>query len=813
MRRTGIGLAVALAAAVVGVGAAKAAEPTFVNGLAQDVFSSNTEDWIRDEGWVQSTYDSDHDGKPDRIHFDVTRPKETGSGLKVPTIMEASPYFANLGPNSNWSVDVEIGATPPPRPFQPDFKTKDTSPNISDDFESRWLPRGFAVVHMENPGTGYSDGCPTDGAPNENDAVKAVVDWLNGRAPAFTTRTGDTPLMASWATGKVGMMGTSYNGSLAIAGAVTGVEGLDAIVPVSPVSDYYEYYRANGMVRGPGGWQGEDSDVLADVVYTRQDETYPRMKCRSLIEQIGRDEDRVTGDRNAFWDERNLNALVPNMHAAVLLAHGNNDNNVMTKNASAFYEAVKKQGLPHQFFFHQGGHGGSPPDVMLNRWFTRFLYGVRNGAEDQPHSWVVRTEAGACPPRQTTVTGDQSSTATLTVADTSPFPLGFSLTVPQTGADGKVTTTTRLITDIPDATHLTLASPVATDPGQKVAGGAVVNLVCGNLNPTPYPEWPDPAARQVRQNLTAGEGGGRGGLSFARGSAAGTLETLTDDASITATTSMNAATSGTRLVYQTPPLTKPVRISGTPWMNLRMAFSKPKANLTGILISYPAAGGNGTILSRGWLDPENRDSDRVSKPVVPGTFYDLRFDLQPKDMVVPAGRRLAFMIISSDYEHTLRPAPGTQLTLDTAASTVELPLVGGAGALAEADGEPYAETSADGTVGGTVPATLSLSLSGPASFGTFTPGVEHTYDASTTANVTSTAGNAALSVSDPGHLANGAFTLPQPLQVTPAKSSWSGPVSNDTVAIAFKQAIGANDALRTGTYSKTLVFTLSTTAP
>ena len=113
-----------------GVGVAGAAEPTFVNGLSQNVFSANTADWIRGEGWVQSTYDSDHDGKPDRIHFDITRPKETASGLKVPVILEASPYYANLGPNSNWSVDLEIGATPPTRPFQPNFTTKNTSPKI-----------------------------------------------------------------------------------------------------------------------------------------------------------------------------------------------------------------------------------------------------------------------------------------------------------------------------------------------------------------------------------------------------------------------------------------------------------------------------------------------------------------------------------------------------------------------------------------------------------------------------------------------------------------------------------------------------------
>jgi hypothetical protein len=38
-------------------------------------------------------------------------------------------------------------------------------------------------------------------------------------------------------------------------------------------------------------------------------------------------------------------------------------------------------------------------------------------------------------------------------------------------------------------------------------------------------------------------------------------------------------------------------------------------------------------------------------------------------------------------------------------------------------------------------------------------------------------------------------------------------VSNDAVALNFKQPIGANDALRTGTYSKTFTFTLSTTQP
>jgi len=144
-------------------------------------------------------------------------------------------------------------------------------------------------------------------------------------------------------------------------------------------------------------------------------------------------------------------------------------------------------------------------------------------------------------------------------------------------------------------------------------------------------------------------------------------------------------------------------------------------------------------------------------------------------------------------------------------------------------------TGAGNGPGGTVPATLSLTLGAPASFGNFTPGVDKTYTASTTATVISTAGDATLSVSDPdtvapGHLVNGSFSLPQPLQAKATDAStqgspfnnvgsmlnllaWSAPVSNDAVTIGFQQAIKSTDALRTGSYDKTLTFTLSTTTP
>ena len=149
---------------------------------------------------------------------------------------------------------------------------------------------------------------------------------------------------------------------------------------------------------------------------------------------------------------------------------------------------------------------------------------------------------------------------------------------------------------------------------------------------------------------------------------------------MTATTLMNAASEDSRLLYVTNAAQGAVRISGTPRVTLNAAFSKTKANLTAILVSLPETGA-GTILTRGWRDPENRTSDFTTEPIDPGTAYKLGIDLQPKDAVIPAGRRIGLMVLASDREYTVRPAPGTQLSLDLAGSSFTLPIVGGARAL------------------------------------------------------------------------------------------------------------------------------------
>jgi hypothetical protein len=144
----------------------------------------------------------------------------------------------------------------------------------------------------------------------------------------------------------------------------------------------------------------------------------------------------------------------------------------------------------------------------------------------------------------------------------------------------------------------------------------------------------------------------------------------------------------------------------------------------------------------------------------------------------------------------------------------------------------FQSTSVPGDVGGTVPPTLALSVTPAASFGAFTPGIARDYTTSAIATVTSTAAEAALTVSDksttaPGHLVNGTYALPQALQARAlpsgvhgaisdaplALTSYAAPVTNDSTTLELKQSIGANDPLRTGSYSKTLTFTLSTTQP
>lgn len=592
----------ALAAVVLGASAftQTATVQVFKDGMAQTVPGfKKSSDWIQHDLWVEADFDSDGDGDPDRLHVDVTRPLQTKTeSLKVHVIYETSPYFSGVGSNGKqyfWDPKHELGDEPPMHEHPPAIRHGSKRPVMSRTLISTWVPRGFAVVHSASPGTGLSEGCPTVGGTNEAQAPKCVIDWLNGRAKAYTSVDGDEEVVADWCTGNVGMTGTSYNGTLPLAAATTGVEGLKAIIPVSPNTSYYHYYRSHGLVRHPGGYMGEDVDVLYDFINSGYPEGREWCDCNVRDEILVAGADRLTGDLNDFWAGRNYANQLGDLKAAVLLAHGFNDWNVMPDHSVRIYEGLKAKGTPCQIYLHQGGHGGPPPADQMNRWFTRYVCGVENDVEKDARSWVVR--------------------------------------------EGE-----------------------------------------SRKNPTAYAEYPHPEAEEV-DVFPNGDGTGVGTLGGKRGKG---VQVLVDDVAFKGGDLAKVGSSNHRLLFATPILKQDLHLSGYSELTIRLASSRPAANLSVWLVSLPwTAKGkiNANLVTRGWADPQNQTSLRESEALIPGEFVELSFTLQPDDQVIPAGQQLGLMIFSSDREFTLWPKAGTELSVDLGGTSLSLPVVGGEAAL------------------------------------------------------------------------------------------------------------------------------------
>jgi X-Pro dipeptidyl-peptidase len=581
---------------------AQDAKPVFENGEAQIVKAFNDPGtWLRHDLWVETDFDTDGDGQMDRMHVSVTRPPQTEDGLKLPVVYVSSPYFAGTAGNADglfWNVRHELGETPPPRTHV-EVVRRGERPIISNSHIRTWVPRGYVVVHSSAPGTGLSQGAPTVGGDNESLAPKAVIEWLTGNRKGYTEIDGDETVEAYWSTGKVGMTGTSYNGTIPVAAATTGVDGLEAIIPIAPNTSYYHYYRSNGLVRSPGGYLGEDIDVLYDFIHSGDESRRPYNNKTVRDGEMAENMDRLTGDYNDFWAGRDyLNDMEP-FKAALLMSHGFNDWNVMPEHSYRIAMAAKEKGVPVQIYYHQNGHGGPPPLSMMNRWFTRYLHGVENGVENDPKAWIVREN----------------------------------------------------------------------DERDK---------------PTPYPDYPHPNAAMVSMHLSPGAPAA-GGLQLQPASDPGT-ETVVDNFSFSGEALAQAELTDHRLLYLSPVLQEDLHISGIASIKVRVASSKPAANLSVWLVSLPWNDGRRSkitdnIITRGWADPQNHRSLTESEPLTPGEFVELEFDLQPDDQIIKAGQQIGLMLFSSDKDFTLHPDPGTELTFDLAGTVLTLPVVGGQSAV------------------------------------------------------------------------------------------------------------------------------------
>ncbi len=389
----------------------KLPQPLFFNGKAQPVF--DTTQLIHEVVYVESSQDSDHDGLLDLLKVEITRPAE--SNLQpVPVLYTASPY--NQGTNDaagdalTHNVNVPLTEKPvtastlsdtSKQPVQlPDPRVVNGHTDQADEIfgnsfdyslNDYFLARGFAVVYAAGIGTKESDGLRTTGDPEETTSTIAIIEWLNGKRTAFTNRTANIAIDANWSNHHVAMTGRSYLGTLATAAATTGVDGLKTIICEAGISSWYDYYRENGLVIAPGGFPGEDADVLAEETFSRQQQAgdYSRVeqKWQRQLAAIKTGQDRDTGNYNDFWDVRNYRKNAKNIKADVMIVHGLNDWNVKPRNAEKLWRAISGLPINHKIILHQGPHiyinnfRSLDFTDMVNLWLSHELYDLDNHAE------------------------------------------------------------------------------------------------------------------------------------------------------------------------------------------------------------------------------------------------------------------------------------------------------------------------------------------------------------------------------------------------------------------------------------------------
>jgi X-Pro dipeptidyl-peptidase len=591
------------------------------DGVTQPVFSYG--DAIREVVYVEAPMDSDSDGANDLIEVDIIRPAETDQGMKVPAIMEASPYYGR-----------EAGDPP-----------ADQTRGFPGWWDEYFVPRGYAIVQVEMQGTGRSYGCPTTGGPEDTISIKAVVDWLNGRAPAY--HYDGSVADASWSSGNVGMQGVSYVGTLPNAVATQGVEGLRTVVPIAAISSWYRYVNDQGI--GWNGWGDRYTVFLANYVSVGR--TVPGSvsapACEPVIDALGDAEDASHFDFTPFWQERDY---IPDANkintskTSVFMVHGLTDDNVKTMHFADLWREIEKRNMPRKIWLHRGAHL-NPVSIrqaewqsVMHRWMDRWLYDIANGVMTEPMADIQRPD------------GTWETYASWPDANAENVELHFG---PATeGAAGMLR-----------------FGAAQGDPRQSFVDQVETQAVkVGNAEqarPGRLAYVTQPLDQAVRLSGTP------------------TLRVRMD------TTATSALLSALLVDYGDG---ETVSVQGVDPLELISQPCEPEnlADNTGCA-TPPEVSSTITpqrVLAWGHIDAKNFASLRQGQDLVPGEEYVVGWNTLPSEHVIPAGHRIG-LVITGNYNASpslYRPrrdtlAFGSQVTLHLNGSRVVLPVVGGAAAL------------------------------------------------------------------------------------------------------------------------------------
>lgn len=315
---------------------------------------------VKFDSRLRETFDvaSSVDGVP--LRLDVYRPEGEGP---FPTILVLSPYWAFLG----------------------DAKANEVPTWYIDYF----VPRGYAVALGEMRGTRESGGCWDFGGPLDQQDGHDLVEGIAASA---------------WSNGRVGMLGQSHVGMSQLAAAITNPPHLTTIVPIAAVSDWYRYLHKDGapyvINRGtppayfavhaspsqpPTGGEGATPGWVL---------TQAQTACVDNAVHLSQSAE-LDGDKDAYWQERDLIAGAGRVQASVFMVHGFRDENVKTDHVLDFWNGLSAD-VEKKAWFGQWYHEHPFFDEWrtdLHQWFDYWLLGIDNGILDEPRV-VVQDNVG-----------------------------------------------------------------------------------------------------------------------------------------------------------------------------------------------------------------------------------------------------------------------------------------------------------------------------------------------------------------------------------------------------------------------------------
>lgn len=605
----------------------------YFNGKSLATFTSH--DAIREVVYVESRVDTDKDGLPDLVKVSIIRPRYEG---KIPAVMTASPYHQGTNDKAsdkalyNMNVDLEVKEPHTIQVEEPQLELVDpvgsaqlvseaeetlTHINSSYTLNDYLLARGFANLYVSGLGTKDSQGLMTNGDYRQIEAYKNVIDWLNGRCRAFTDHSRQRQVKADWSNGKVATTGLSYLGTMSNGLATTGVDGLEVIIAEAGISSWYNYYRENGLVTSPGGYPGEDFDSLAELTYSRalRAGDYLRHHAAHVadLEEVKKQLDRKTGDYNQFWHDRNYLLQADKVKAEVVFTHGSQDWNVKPLHVYQMFQALPANIKKH-LFYHNGAH------VYLNNWqsidFRESMNALLSkkllGYDSSYELPTVIWQDNTGEQSWTSLEDFGNQTAQRT------FPLG----------DGERVIQNRYATE--DYERYGKAYPTfLTDLYQDKAQQVTIDL---------------PIAEDLHLN-------GKARLHLR-------LQSSTNKGLLSA----QLMELGSKKYLQPYPAVLSVR-----------TLDNGRYHMLDNLTELPFKEAGQRVITKGYLNLQNRHDLLQVEPVTPGEWMEFDFELQPTIYKLEKGTTLRLVLYTTDFEITVRDQTDYQLTIDLANSRLTLP--------------------------------------------------------------------------------------------------------------------------------------------